>query len=191
MANGFSNHYNSSGSIEPGVGTFTEAMGRDAGQLIGAGWSHSRMRRSHARMGIGSDVAVGEEVRILTLKSSDRLYSLLVSQDGGATACDGDLGIYLSGAANDGALPAAACVDAFSSTAIVLDTAANRVEHFELGDYDTENMGLQMWELVNITAAATYASNPFVNFDLTWTMTVEATVGASLVQVEAFYTAGD
>ncbi len=190
MATMYSNHYNSSGSVEDGVGTLAEAMPRDAGQRIGAGWAHSRMRRSHARVGIGSDAAIGDEVRMLTLKSSDRLYSLLVTQDGGATACDGDLGIYLSGSANDGALPHADCHDAFG-TALVLDTAANRIERFETGPFDTENMGLQMWELVNIVASSTYDFDPIKNFDITFTMTTEATSAVSLVQIEAFYTAGD
>jgi len=185
----FSNHYNSSGSTEPGVGTFSEELPiASPSRIVSAGNSHSRVRRSHAKISFGENFGVGEIGRILTLKSNDRLYSLLVSFDGGATAADADLGIYLSGGNHDGGLPAAACVDAFSSTAIVVDTAANRVESFELGDYDTENIGLQMWELVNITASSTYAADPQVDFDIAFTVTVAATDTVAVCNVEAFYT---
>jgi hypothetical protein len=185
----FSSHYNTSGTTENGVGAFAEELPiADPAVRISAGLSHSRVRRSHAKISFGSAFGVGEVGRVLTLKSSDRLYSLLVSFDGGATAADADLGIYLSGSNHDGALPAAACVDAFSSTAIVVDTAANRVESFELGDYDTENIGLQMWELVNITAAATYTADPKVDFDICFTVTVAATDTVAVCNVEAFYT---
>jgi hypothetical protein len=127
---------------------------------------------------------------MLTLKSSDRLYSLLFSCDGASTAGDADLGIYLTGDAHDGALPHADCHDAFG-TALATDTGANRVEKFVGVAFDEENMGLQMWELVNIVAAATYAEDPGGTFDITFTMTVAQTVAVGIVQLEAFYTAGD
>jgi len=187
----FSSHYNSSGTVEDGVGALAEELAIDSAKKVSVKKAHSRQRRSHARVGMGTVAGVGEEVRMLTLKSSDVLYSLLLSSDGGSTAGDADLGIYLSGANHDGALPAAACVDAFSTTAVDIDTAHDRVEHFENGDYDTENIGLQLWELVNITAASTYTVDPKVSFDLVFTMTVEPTVAISLVQLEAFYVAGD
>jgi len=188
----YSSHYNTSGSVEPGIGALTEELPIATPSVrVSAGYSHSRVRRSHARIGFGTIAAIGEDARMLTLKSSDRLYSLLVSSDGGSTAGDADLGIYLSGGNHDGALPAAACVDAFSTTANAIDTGQNRVEVFAAGDYDEENMGLMMWELVNITAAATYTEDPKVTFDIAFTVTVEPTVAISLVQIEAFYTAGD
>jgi len=128
---------------------------------------------------------------MLTLKSSDRLYSLLFSTDGLGTASDADLGIYFTGAEHNGALASAASVDAFSTTAIVLDTAATRVEEIQAGALDDENMGLQMWEFVNIMDSATFASDPGGTFDITFTMTVSNTVALTTVQLEAYYTAGD
>jgi hypothetical protein len=184
----YSNHYNTSGSTAPGIGAFAEELPIASPPVkISAGINHSRMRRSHAKISFGSAFAATEVGRVLTLKSSDVLYSLLISMDGGATACDADLGWYLSGANHDGALPAAACVDAFSTTALVVDTAADRVETFELGDYVTENIGLQVWELINVTAASTYSEDPLVDFDLAFTVTVAATDAVSICNVEAFY----
>lgn len=191
MATLFSSHYNSSGTVEDGIGALTEELPLDVGKRIGAGYSHSRMRRSHARVGLGTVAGIGDQARMLTLKSSDRLFSLLYSSDGLATAGDADLGIYVSGIAHNGALASAASVDAFSTTALTVDTAADRTEVFESGALDTENIGLQVWEIVNIMDAATYSVDPGGTFDLTFTMTVAITVALSTVQLEAFYTSGD
>lgn len=186
----FSNHYNSSGTVEPGIGALTEELGLDEGKKISAGYSHSRIRRSHARVGLGTVAGIGDEVRMLTLKSSDRLYSLLFSCDGVSTAGAGDIGIYLAGNNHDGALPHADCHDAFA-TALAMATGANRAEKFVTGPFDEENMGLQMWELVNIVASETYTVDPGVSFDITITMTTAQTAAMGIVQLEAFYTAGD
>ena len=187
----FSNHFNSSGTVQDGEGTLTEELGLDVGKKVHAGIKHSRMRRSHARVGLGTVAGVSDEVRMLTLKSSDRLYSLLWTTDGAGGAGEGDLGFYLSGEANDGALPSVNSVDCFSSTALVIDTTNTRVEAFELGDFDTENLGIQVWELINISDSATYSVDPNVNFDITFTMTQAVTTTLTIVQLEAFYTAGD
>jgi hypothetical protein len=187
----FSNLFNSSGTVEAGVGALTEELALDTQKRASAGFSHARVRRTHARVGLGTVAGVSDQVRMLTLKSSDRLYSLLLSSDGGSTAGDADLGFYKTGDAHDGALPSTNSVDCFSSTAVATDTAANRVEHFVLGDFDEENMGLQVWELINISDGATYTSDPGGTFDITFTMTVASTVALNIVQLEAFYTAGD
>ena len=187
----FSNLFNSSGTTSPGVGALTEELGLDTQRRASAGFSHARVRRTHARVGLGTVAGIGDQVRMLTLKSSDRLYSLLLSSDGGSTAGDADLGFYKTGAAHDGALPSTNSVDCFSTTAVATDTGANRVEHFVLGDFNEENMGLQVWELINISDAATYTSDPGGTFDITFTMTVASTVALNIVQLEAFYTAGD
>ena len=185
MATIFSNLFNSSGTVEPGVGALAEELSLDTQKRASAGLSHARMRRTHAKVGLGTVAGIGDQVRMLTLKSSDRLYSLLYSCDGASTAGDADIGIYLSGAAHDGALPHADCHDAFAA-GLATDTEANRVEKFEAGPFDTENVGLQMWELVNVVNAGTYASDPFVSFDITLTMTVAQTVAVGIVQLEAF-----
>jgi hypothetical protein len=187
----YSNLFNSSGTVAPGVGALTEELGLDTQKRASAGFSHARVRRTHARVGLGTVAGIGDQVRMLTLKSSDILYSLQLSTDGAGSAGEADLGWYKTGAAHDGAIPSTNSVDAFSTTALVLDTAATRTEEFQAGDYDDENVGLQVWELINISDAATYTSDPGGTFDITFTMT-EAVAGAvTIVQLEAFYTAGD
>lgn len=190
MATIFSNLFNSSGTTSPGVGALTEELPLDTQRRASAGFSHARNRRTHAIVGLGTVAGIGDEVRMLTLKSSDLLYSLLFSCDGASTAGAADIGIYRTGDAHDGALPHADCHDAFA-TALSTATGANRVEKFEAGAFDTENMGLQVWELVNIVAGSTYASDPGGTFDITLTMTTAQTVALGIVQLEAFYTAGD
>ncbi len=186
----FSNLFNSSGSVSPGVGALTEELGLDTQKRASAGFSHARVRRTHAIVGLGTTADILDEVRMLSLKSNDRLYSLLFSCDGTSAAGDADIGIYRTGAAHDGALPHANCHDAFA-TALAMDTDANRVEKFAGVAFDHENMGLQMWELVNIVSAATYAKDPGGSFDITLTMTTAQTSAVGIVQLEAFYTAGD
>jgi hypothetical protein len=190
MATIFSNLFNSSGTTSPGVGALTEELPLDTQKRASAGFSHARVRRTHAIVGLGTVAGIGDEVRMLSLKSNDRLYSLLFCCDGQSTAGNADIGIYRTGAAHDGALPHADCHDAFA-TALAMDTGANRVEKFAGVAFDEENMGLEMWELVNIVAAATYSEDPGGSFDITLTMTTAQTVAVGIVQLEAFYTAGD
>jgi len=190
MGNIFSNHFTTSGTVEAGVGALAEVIARDATPFFIPNWrKHSRVRRSHARIGLGSACTASDEARMLTLKSSDRLYSLLLSSNAGATASDADLGWYITGDANDGALASTNSVDAFSSTAEATDTAHARVEVFAGGDYGFENMGLQVWELINLSDAATYTEDPQIDFDLTFTITTAATVATSIIDLEAFYVA--
>jgi len=172
------------------MGALTEELGLDTQKRASAGFSHARVRRTHAIVGLGTVAGIGDEVRMLTLKSSDRIYSLLFSSNSASSAGAADIGIYETGAAHDGALPHANCHDAFG-TAVATDTGTNRVEKFAAGPFNEEDMGLQMWELVNVVSAATYASDPGGSFDITLTMTTAQTVAVGTVQLEAFYTAGD
>ena len=190
MATIFSNLFNSSGTVEAGVGALTEELGLDTQKRASAGFSHARVRRTHARVGLGTVAGIGDEVRMLTLKSSDRLYSLLVSSDGGSTAGTIQCGFYKTGAEHDGAVASASSISCFMG-AQVLSTATDRLEKFDGGSFDDENMGLQVWELINIANAGTYASDPGGTFDITLTITTAFTVAVSIVQLEAFYTAGD
>ena len=191
MATLYSNHYNSSGTVGPGEGALTEELGLDSTKKVSAGLSHSRLRRSHAKCTVGTVAGASDEIRMLTLKSSDRLHSLLWSTDGGSTNGTADLGWYKSGAAHNGALPSTNSVDAFSTTAFDIKTAAGRTEAFELGDLDTEDIGKQVWELINVSDASTYTVDPGGTFDITWTVVEAVSVAVVTVQLEAYYTSGD
>jgi len=191
MATIFSSLFNSDGSVSPGIGIVTEELGLDTQRRASAGHSHSRLRRTLAQVSIGTVAAAADQVRMLTLKSSDILHSVLFSTDGAGTAGEADLGWYLTGDAHDGALASAASVDAMSTTALVFDTETVRAEKIFAGDYASENLGKQIWELVNVSDAATYTADPGGTFDLTMTMTETMTGTVTLVTLEALYTAGD
>ena len=188
----FSSLFNSDGSVSPGIGTVTEELGLDTQRRASAGHSHARVRRTVAQVSIGTVAGDGDQVRMLTLKSSDILHSVLFSTNGAGTAGEADLGWYLTGSAHDGALASAASVDAMSSSALVFDTAGTpRVDKILAGDYGASDMGKRVWELINVSDAATYASDPGGTFDLTMTMSETMTGTVTLVTLEALYTAGD
>ncbi len=195
----FSNHFNTSGTVGNGEGALTEELPLDASHKVAAGLSHARLRRSHARITVGTTAGASDQLRMLTLQSNARIYSVLWDTDGGSTNGTADLGFYLSGAAHDGALPSTNSVDAFSSSAFDIKTAtaaasgtsATRVEAFELGDYNYgDHMGKEIWELINITDASTYTVNPIVNYDLTFTIVEAVSAAVVTVQLEVLYTVG-
>ena len=194
----YSNHFNTSGTVGDGEGALTEELPLNPGNKVGPGFSHSRLRRSHAKITVGTVAGASDQLRMLTLQSNARIHSILWSSDGGSTNGTADLGWYLSGDAHDGALPSTNSVDAFSSSAYNIKTATaaatgssgTRIEAFELGDYDTEDMGKQIWELINVSDASTYTVDPNVNLDLTWTIVEAVSAAVVTVQLEVFYTAG-
>jgi hypothetical protein len=193
MATIFSSLFNSSGSVEPGIGTITEELGLDTQRRASVGHSHARVRRTVAQVSIGTVAGSGDQVRMMTFKSSDILHSLLFSTNGAGSAGEADLGWYKTGMEHDGALASTNSVDAFSTTALVFDTATSplRTEKIFAGDYASKDMGKRVWELINISDAATYTADPGGTFDLTMTMTETMTGTVTLVTLEALYTAGD
>jgi hypothetical protein len=191
MATLFSDHFNTSGTVGNGEGALAEELALDTQHKVSAGLGGARLRYKKAKITVGTVAGVGDEIRMLTMKSSDRIHSILLSSDGGSTAGDADLGWYNRGLAHDGAVASTNSVDALSTTAIATDTAADRSEMFENGDYSTEDLGKMLWELINVSDAATYAADPGGEFDLTFTVTVAFTVAVSTLQLEVFYTSGD
>ena len=181
----FSDLFNSSGTVGPGEGALAEELPLDAQRRTGFG--HSRLRYKKAKVTVGTIAGIGDEIRMLQMRSSDRIHSILFSSDGGATAGDADLGIYKSGLAHDGAV-----IDQnlFSTTAIDTDTAQNRVEYFEDGALDTEDLGKPLWELADV-GGGTYTEDPSEDWDIVLTVRVAFTVAVSTLQLEVFYTSGD
>ncbi len=194
----YSNHFNTSGTVANGEGALTEELPLDASHKVAAGFSHSQMRRSLAKMTVGTTADASDQLRMLTMQSNARIYSVLWASDGNSTNGTADLGWYLSGAAHAGALPSTNSVDAFSDSAYDIKTATaaatassgTRIEAFELGDYDTEDMGKELWELINVSDASTYTVDPVVNYDLTWTIVEAVTAQVVTVQLEVLYTVG-
>ncbi len=194
----YSNHFNTSGTVGNGEGALTEELPLDASHKVAAGLSHARMRRSHAKMTVGTVAGASDQLRMLTMQSNARIYSVLWASDGGSTNGTADLGWYLSNPGHTGALPSTNSVDAFSSSALAIKTATDaetgssgdRLETFEDGDYGSEDLSKEIWELINVSDASTYTVDPVVNYDLTFTIVEAVSAAVVTVQVEVFYTVG-
>ncbi len=191
MANAFSDHFNSSGSLGPGAGTVAEALPLDSQRRAHVGFGHTRFRWMRAAVTVGDDVGIGDQIRMMTLKSSDRIIEFFFTSDGGTTAGSVDIGVYLTGRAHDGALPSTNSVDQWSTTAVAVTAIVARVTRFALGDIAVIQKGLQLWEMINVSDAATYAVDPLVNFDITMTATIAFTVSTAAMIFEVHYVSGD
>ena len=187
MATIYSNNFNSDGTVGPGEGALTEELGLATTQpTMFVTQGRGRLRSSTGTVTCGTIAGIGDEIRMLSLPSHTVLKALYVSSDGGSTAGDADLGIYLAGTDHDGALPSTNSVDCFSTTAVDTDTVHDRVNHFASGDF-AGGVGKQLWELVNISDAATYTADPQVIYDIVFTVTVAFTVAVTRLSVEAVY----
>ncbi len=192
MASLFSDHFNSSGTVSPGQGALAEELPLDSQRKVSGGRAHGRQRHAVATILVGTAAGIGDEIRMLSLPSNAILTELYFSSDGGATAGDADVGLYESGEAHDGAVCSAASVDSFSTTAEATDTEHLRVNIWAGGDFAYDNdIGKELWELVNVSDAATYAVDPKIKFDLVFTVTAAFTVAVSRLTLEAVYTTGD
>lgn len=184
MARYYSDHFNSSG-VAPSLASTTNVT-LDTTFKPSVGIAHARMRKKRPHIVIGTAATIGDEIRLTRFRSSDRIYDIRVTA-AGATAAAGDIGVYRSGAAHDGAV---LDVDLFA-TAIGL-TAAARADGFtEATTLANKDRGKQLWELVNIGVASTFASDPMIDMDLVITVTTSFTVALDDIVVEIDYAAGD
>ena len=159
-------------------------------KIVPVGIKHARKRWSKASFtGMPLDTTP-DVVRMLTMRSSDRLIDLYMSCDAGSTAGACDVGLYLTGDAHDGAVLDqdlfASAVDthtaAFAPTSIYNEAAT-------IGE---TNYGLPLWELVVLGADPfSYTEDPQVDFDICLTITTSFTDADSIINIEALYTAGD
>lgn len=187
----FSDHFNSSGTVGPGEGALTEELGFDDQRRISAGLGHARMRYKQARFTGGTVVGASDQIRMLQMHSSDRIHEFFFSSDGGTTAGAVDIGLYETGLVHDGALPSTNSVDMWSTTAVTITTVVARVTRFALGDVASLERGIQLWEMVNLSDAATYTVDPLISYDLTMTTTIAWTASVATILFEVHYTSGD
>ncbi len=189
MTDFFSNHYG------PAVGAtdhFTTQVNPRA--LVSPGLRHSRVRRSAAQLTVpnGQTMADNDVIRLLDLKSGDRLVQLLFSMDAnwGSTA-DFNIGLYLkNGPANDGAV---VDEDLFAGQ-IDWSGAITRVDYFDgaNGSLDDWDRGKTLWELAAIGAGSD-TSDPQVVYTVATTNSSNNSDAAAAVEFlcEAYYIAGD
>jgi hypothetical protein len=149
------------------------------------GIGHGRLRKKRAA--ISTMALTTDSIRWMTFKSSDRLYDLVVSGDGGSTAGAIDIGLYLSGNRHDGALIDA---DLFAS-ALTVSAAIARVDQFEESAVLSEfNRGWQMWEIAAV-GAGTDVVDPQTQYDIVSVPTLSLSVANTILVMEALYTSGD
>lgn len=183
MAIYYSDHFG--GGVASSLAATDATFIRD--KKLTAGLAGARLRDKRASIVIGTAAGIGDVLRMMRFKSSDRIFEILLSTSGGSAGA-ADIGLYKAGRAHDGAVIDA---DLFGSAVTTSGTVA-RVDQFKesttLKDIDR---GKQLWELVTIGAAVTYTSDPMEEWDLALTMTTAITVSLQTLVVEVKYTAGD
>lgn len=139
--------------------------------------------------------ADGDTVSLMDFKSGDRLCSILVSDNGGqgATTSDWNYGLYKSSVTDLGALVSAGSETTFAAahdqsgpiTSVDVFAAAG-------GDTDDWDRGKALWELINLSDADTYTSDPFETWTLVATSSDAVATTAAVVEwlVEVFYVPG-
>ena len=143
------------------------------------GLRHAGVKHSHALIDIsGTDLATTEVLRMFTMKSSDRLLELYLTNTHTGSALTFDVGLYDVGNNHDGAV-----VDANLLATITDGTAATRTALFAdiLGDTDR---GKALWELLGLSA------DPIKDYDVCLTAVTVTTVTEGISLLEAVYKAG-
>lgn len=178
MADQFSDHFGSGGVSSPTV---------DLQVRSHPGIMKGRLRYSRASVTLPFSPAfgVGDVARIMQFKSSDRLSEIFLSATG-ATAGAADVGLYESGQAHNGAVVE---VDIFDPAADV-SGGVNRNELITNGALGDADRGQTLFFHADV-GAATFAEDPFLDFDLALTGTTAITVSNAIVLIEVYWVAGD
>jgi len=159
-----------------------------SGFKAAVGNSHARLRKSVGRANTADSTGfqTTDTVRMVTLKSGDRLHKLELTADGTATAGAVNVGLYLSGAAHNGAV---VDVDLFAS-AVTISTELDLTDVFaESTTLDGVDRGRTLWELAALGAGSDTV-DPLVKYDFVIVPSTNFDDDTELTLV-ATYTAGD
>ena len=195
MANMYSNHFNSGGSSgtgTPGVATLAGELPYDSQRRIPAGLGHSRLRTKVAWAQFGTAAGAGDVIRMMSMKSGDRIAAIRLFTDGLCTDGTADLGVYLSGQQHDGAVIDADLFGAAHAikTAASFDTVEEREAVFLAGALSEIDRYKTLWELCAV-GAASYTVDPMVDMDICLTIVEAVTAALVKVIVAVDYTAAD
>lgn len=180
MARAYSNHFHSTGiSVLAGTTTYDPQL------KIPAGIGGARLKVKTARATVGTaGMTSGDELRMMRMKSSDRILRISWASDGGSTTYAADVGLYLAGSNGDGAVVDA---DLFAS-ALALASGGALTEFFAESTVLTdEDRGLMLWQLADI-GAATLTADPKVEYDIVLTSTATGTTAVEEVLLLVEYT---
>lgn len=153
-----------------------------------SGTKRARMYYTSARIDLSAaTIAQDDLVRMFSLKSGDRIVELFVSNDAAwaATALQIDIGLYKSGNDHDGAIILGDCfVDGLAFSGTLARTNA----FFQATDILPDSAGMELWELVNVVSASTYATDPQEDWDLVVKFSSVNTLTASgVINLECQY----
>lgn len=145
-----------------------------------AGFANGRLRVSGSR--ITRLLTTSDVARMISLRSTDRLWALYAWGNGAAAAGACDVGLHYGGTSHNGAV-----LDAdFFASAITAPSSAAFAEIFaERLAANSGGRGLPLWEAAGLSA------DPGGKFDITITPTTSFTTTAPLVTLFAFFSAGD
>jgi hypothetical protein len=114
------------------------------------GVNNRHYKRASAILDLSPQFGVGENCRMITVKSTDRISAVFISATSASTVTAVDVGLYLAGAAHDGAV---ADADLFASAVDLGTAAVNRSEVFaESGVNAVSDRGQMVWELLGLSA---------------------------------------
>ena len=200
----FSNAYTStvSGStVEIGYGPSTGTSGgvvTDGATVIteGVALQHVRTRRNLAVATIpvlasdGTIWATADTVRMMTIKSNDRIIEMNVWTDSALTAVTTltcDVGLALTGREHDGAV---VDVNIFDVALDISTAPVVRADIFDNGALTDDHRYLPAWALAGI-GDGTDTEDPMVLYDILLTMVVAGATTAGKLWLEVIYVAGD
>jgi hypothetical protein len=186
MSRAYSNHFHTTG-----VSTLTGTTTYDRTHRPSAGIAGARARVKIGVATVGTaGMTSGDELRMVRLRSSDRIWRISWSAAGTSTTYAASLGVYDAGDNGDGAVCSATSAALFDA-AIALAGGAALTEAFAANSLTDEDRGKQLWELINIGTAATYTTDPMIDMDIVVLSTATGTTAIEEVLVVVEYTAGD
>lgn len=183
MSTFYSDHYTvgtPNDAVTPNVGLAPD----DPRIKVTPGHKHAAIRYSRASILMTSlaNPAGTDFIRMMSLKSSDRILDLFALGVGN-TSTAGNVGVYLAGDDNAGAV-----VDADLFASAFLFTTVTRTDIFaESAVLADEDRGKQLWELALI-GAGTDTEDPHVMYDIGIDLTAAGT--EDTIILECYYVAG-
>ena len=162
MADWFSDQY-SAGSAATAIA--------DPITVVSSGVNHGRKRIIRAEITV-TDTAAADILRMFTLKSGDRLYTLELYTDGGCNASSSsDVGIHTSTLGHDSST--ALDADVYATTQDLTSALDVYTEVFtQATTLGGEDRGKTIWEQLAV-GAQSYTVDPLINVDFTITLNGE------------------
>lgn len=158
----------------------------DLQKRAGAGIGHGRLRYALARFVPGEAVSGASILRLKTLKSGDRIASILLSSNDSGDTGAINFGLYNTGEAHDGA---ELDRDVFAGSVDINAAALSQIEIIGNGGFgavaDHFDHGKKLWDLMGQTV------DPMEEWDVSVFFASLTTNAAFEMMVEIFYTSGD